>query len=72
MSADNFIAIQKIKKRWFVWMAFAPENEEHKPGGSFLRKFKKHKTAWAYAQGLLAGLGVVEYGIIEYPSKGEI
>ena len=70
MSADNFIAIQQIGGRWYVWGAGASD-ELHLVPLDRARNFRFGFSARRYARRLHANTPVVEYGIQELGAYDE-
>lgn len=64
MSADNYIAIQKINDRYAVWMDFA-SNEKPNPLNKGAKYFKTYDEALTYASRWYNKETIVEYGIID-------
>ena len=64
MSADNFVAIQQIQGRWYVWNESA-SNELPIVPLDRAKSFRFGFQARRYAKKLVDSMMVVEYGIQE-------
>ena len=64
MSADNYMAVRKIKGTWHVWMVLGgySKSEWTLPRGSFHKVFDDELQAHRYAQKVCEE-EVVEYGV---------
>lgn len=67
MSADNYIAIQKRKNKWWVWMEFASNNNPSPRGKCSAMRFRNKYKAYEYAMNWYMDEAVVEYGVQVLP-----
>jgi len=68
MSADNYMAVRKIKGRWHVWMVLGGYEEEdwRRPRGYYHKDFVDELDAHHYAQKVCEE-EIVEYGVRTLP-----
>jgi hypothetical protein len=64
MSADNYIAVKKIKDKYAVWMEFA-SNDKPNPLNKGAKYFSSYIEAMDYALNWCSREVIVEYGVVD-------